>query len=765
MLAGVAIATADDPISSDWLVVDATAGLFVGVIGVVGLASALTSPAYLGAARTELVRPERGPRLYYATFLAFWAVLVAVPLAGNLGIAWLLIEATTAASALLVGFSGRAPALEAGWKYLVLTTLGLGFALLGIILIAPNVEGGLGGLSWSSLASLDTGSDQLSVAFVLLLAGLAAKIGWAPVHNWLPDAHSEAPPPVSALLSSALLPAVLVVAWRSDQALAPAVGEEMAQGVLVGFGLVSLAVAVPFLWRSLAWKRLLAYSSLEHMGVLALGFAFANPLAMAGVVVHVAGHAIAKALGFYAATPLLAHVPGAGGARPPGWPARPRLSARPWGSRSGRSPGCRRRRSSPARSSSSPAASPRAGPGRPPLRRSSSRSASSGSGTRCSRRSPARRAAALPARQWAAHGRRADRSRGRCPSHAHRPRSLAAGLRARRGNAGRRVTGYRERIAKALDSGWSFAGLYAVARGGPVRVVLATRAGSSASRRSSPSQAPCRRSSTSSPLRAGTSERRTISTACGFDGHEPLRPLVDHDLDVARWTVPVKGRDAYQVAVGPIHAGVIESGHFRFHLVGEKILHLDARLFYKHRGLERAAEGSSLEQGTRYVGGHARRARSRTASPTRRQSRPLLGSTRPELARARTILLELERVWSHLNDISAVCAGTGLAAGAQRFAGLTERARRLNARLAGHRFLFGTVRVGGSDVALDSDASRRRAGGARSVRAERPPAGASWCSTAPSTTGSSTSVSCARETCGGSVQPARRRAQPVWPRM
>jgi hydrogenase-4 component F len=262
---------------------------------------------------TELVRPERGPRLYYATFLAFWAVLVAVPLAGNLGIAWLLIEATTAASALLVGFSGRAPALEAGWKYLVLTTLGLGFALLGIILIAPNVEGGLGGLSWSSLASLDAGSDQLSVAFVLLLAGLAAKIGWAPVHNWLPDAHSEAPPPVSALLSSALLPAVLVVAWRSDKALAPAVGEEMAQGVLVGFGLVSLAVAVPFLWRSLAWKRLLAYSSLEHMGVLALGFAFANPLAMAGVVVHVAGHAIAKALGFYAATPLIAHVPGAAG--------------------------------------------------------------------------------------------------------------------------------------------------------------------------------------------------------------------------------------------------------------------------------------------------------------------------------------------------------------------------------------------------------------------------------------------------------------------
>jgi hydrogenase-4 component F len=310
-LAAIALARADDPVAGDWLVVDAAAGLFVGIVGVVGLASAVTSPAYLGSSPSELVRRERGPRLYWGAFLAFWAVLVAVPLAGNLGVAWLLIEATTAASALLVGFSGKARALEAGWKYLVLTSLGLGVALLGIVLLAPSATGGLGGLSWSSLASIEGDSDRLTVAFVLLLAGLAAKVGWAPVHNWLPDAHSEAPPPASALLSSALLPAVLAVAWRSDRALAPAVGEDLAASLLVAFGLVSLAFAIPFLWRALAWKRLLAYSSLEHMGVLALGLAFATPLAMAGVVVHVTGHALAKALGFYAATPLLSHFPSA----------------------------------------------------------------------------------------------------------------------------------------------------------------------------------------------------------------------------------------------------------------------------------------------------------------------------------------------------------------------------------------------------------------------------------------------------------------------
>src|SRR5207244_2511872 len=160
-----------------------------------------------------------------------------------------------------------------------LTSLGLGVALLGIVQLAAGVPGGgLGALTWHALTTFASGSDTALVAYLLLLAGLAAKIGWAPVHNWLPDAHSEAPPPVSALLSAALLPAVLLVAWRSEHSLAPVVGVRTAQTVLILFGLVSLAVAVPFLWRSLAWKRLLAYSSLEHMGVIALGIGFATPL-------------------------------------------------------------------------------------------------------------------------------------------------------------------------------------------------------------------------------------------------------------------------------------------------------------------------------------------------------------------------------------------------------------------------------------------------------------------------------------------------------
>jgi hydrogenase-4 component F len=298
-----------------WYLLDTAGGVFLALIAVVGFASAAMSPFYLRHAGRSWFTARRSHAWYYAAFNLFWAALLALPLAGNLALAWLLIEATTAASALLVAFSGKRSALEAGWKYVVLTTLGLAVALLGILVlfVAAGPDGsGLGRLDWQALAQLGTrlpGQATL-VAFVLILVGLASKIGWAPVHNWLPDAHSEAPPPVSAMLSAALLPTVLLIAWRTKLALEPALGPGAVQQLFIGFGLVSLLVAIPFLWRPLPWKRLLAYSSLEHMGILALGIGFGTPLAIAGVVVHVAGHGLAKALGFYTAIPLARQDPG-----------------------------------------------------------------------------------------------------------------------------------------------------------------------------------------------------------------------------------------------------------------------------------------------------------------------------------------------------------------------------------------------------------------------------------------------------------------------
>ncbi|MBS1879972.1 MAG: hypothetical protein JST31_10690 [Actinobacteria bacterium] len=312
-VAVIAIAAAPGAAAAGgWYVLDPAAGVFLALVAVVGLASAVVSPAHLRHAGRSWFGERRSHVYYYAAFHLFWAALLALPLAGNLALAWLLIEATTAASALLVAFSGKRSALEAGWKYVVLTTLGLAVALLGIVVLFAAAGGSsLSALDWSTLAggAAALPAQATLFAFVLIVVGLAAKIGWAPVHNWLPDAHSEAPPPVSALLSAALLPTVLLIAWRAKLALEPALGSSAVQDLFCGFGLVSLAVAVPFLWRPLPWKRLLAYSSLEHMGVLALGIGFGTPLAIAGVLVHVAGHGIAKSLGFYTAIPLLRQDP------------------------------------------------------------------------------------------------------------------------------------------------------------------------------------------------------------------------------------------------------------------------------------------------------------------------------------------------------------------------------------------------------------------------------------------------------------------------
>jgi Ni,Fe-hydrogenase III large subunit len=204
-----------------------------------------------------------------------------------------------------------------------------------------------------------------------------------------------------------------------------------------------------------------------------------------------------------------------------------------------------------------------------------------------------------------------------------------------------------------------------------------------------------------------------------FDGHDPLRPLVHHSETLDDWVVPVHGHNPYDVAVGPIHAGVIESGHFRFHLVGERILHLDLRLFYKHRGLERAAEGVDAREAIRFAG-RACAADHVAHSIAYAQAIESANGLWPSvgLSDARTFLVELERVWNHLSDIAAICAGIGFAAGNMAFAALKERAQRLNEELSAHRFLFATVAVGESPFRLDTR-SRDRAGAIlRELRAD-----------------------------------------------
>jgi len=176
-----------------------------------------------------------------------------------------------------------------------------------------------------------------------------------------------------------------------------------------------------------------------------------------------------------------------------------------------------------------------------------------------------------------------------------------------------------------------------------------------------------------------------------FAGHEPLRPLLEH---AGAWRTPVTGEGVHEIAVGPIHAGVIESGHFRIHAVGELMLLVDVRLFYKHRGLEQAAEGSRLGHGIRFAMRACAGCAVANSLAYALAAEQIIGvEADQETTRVRMLLLELERLWNHLNDLSALCAGIGFAPGAMAFAALKEEAQRLNQRLFGHRFLFRTIAV------------------------------------------------------------------------
>lgn len=204
-----------------------------------------------------------------------------------------------------------------------------------------------------------------------------------------------------------------------------------------------------------------------------------------------------------------------------------------------------------------------------------------------------------------------------------------------------------------------------------------------------------------------------------FAGHDPHRALVHHPDERALWATPVEGPDVHRVPVGPIHAGVIESGHFLFHVVGERVLHVDTRLFHKHRGLERAAEGRSPEEALRVLsracaGCAVTNAVAFCAAVEEAAGRMPHESVR----RYRTLLIELERIWNHLNDVAQICAGVGLAPGTMVFAALKERSQRVCAALTGHRFMFDAVALAGAPADPGDDVRRDAAAEVAAIAAE-----------------------------------------------
>jgi hydrogenase-4 component F len=291
-----------------WLVVAvgavATVACWAGVHHLADLAhrGALTP----GAARRYLVLVQ-----------AFLACMTFAVMAANAGLFWVAVEATTIVTAFLVGHQRTRASVEAAWKYVVLCSIGVGIALLGTICVyaaataaGPTPAGGLEALNWSYLnqhaAQLDPGLMRLAAGLVLL--GFGAKAGLVPMHAWLPDAHSQAPAPVSALMSGVLLSVAFYGILRYKSIIDAALGPTYVRTLLVVAGLGSLALAALLLIGQRDYKRLLAYSSIEHMGLIALGTAIGGRLALAAVLLHILGHGLAKAVAFCGAGHLLHQV-------------------------------------------------------------------------------------------------------------------------------------------------------------------------------------------------------------------------------------------------------------------------------------------------------------------------------------------------------------------------------------------------------------------------------------------------------------------------
>ena len=246
-------------------------------------------------------------RRYYGLFHVFIFTMISVLIVENLGLMWVAVEATTLASALLVAFYFNHSALEAAWKYVMVCTVGICLALLGTILLyyaQMNVIGtDFQALSWLNLKDISPKLDPeiTKLAFIFILIGYGTKAGLAPMHTWLPDAHSQAPSPVSGLLSGALLSCAVYVILRNLIVVQAVIHHDFLQYLLIAFGVLSIAIAIPFILLQHDIKRLLAYSSVEHMGIIVLGIGIGTPLAIYGALLHMINHGIAKSALFYIA--------------------------------------------------------------------------------------------------------------------------------------------------------------------------------------------------------------------------------------------------------------------------------------------------------------------------------------------------------------------------------------------------------------------------------------------------------------------------------
>jgi len=289
-----------------YLHIDDLNNVFIVLTTFVGLTSSLFSASYIGH---ELENGRLTPtflRFYHAMYQILMFAMNLALVANNIGLMWVAIELATLTTVLMVGIYRTHEALEAAWKYFILGSVGIALALFGTILVymaaRPVIGEGLDAMVWTTLVTRAAEFDPalLNVAFVFLLLGYGTKVGLAPLHAWLPDAHAEGPTPISAVLSGLLLNVALYALLRFKMLLAVNPNVIAPGPLLVTMGLISVVFAAFMLYRRRDIKRMFAYSSIEHMGIIAFAFGMGGPLANFAGLVHMTMHSLTKSAIFFA---------------------------------------------------------------------------------------------------------------------------------------------------------------------------------------------------------------------------------------------------------------------------------------------------------------------------------------------------------------------------------------------------------------------------------------------------------------------------------
>lgn len=296
---------------SSLLRADALTAWMLLVVGAVALIACGCAPAYLKGERATGRAKDQAVWHYHILVQAFLAAMCLAVVTANLGVLWVAIEATTIVTAFLVGHRRTRTSVEAAWKYVVICSAGIALAFLGTVLIYYAArQAGIAeawALNWPTLVAradrLDPAVTRLGITLVVL--GFGTKAGLIPLHAWLPDAHSQAPAPVSALMSGVLLSVAFAAILRYRVIADAALGPGFTRVLLAAIALLTLALAAALLLAQRDYKRMLAYSSMEHMSLIALAAAIGSPLALAAALLHIAGHGLAKSVAFCASGRIL----------------------------------------------------------------------------------------------------------------------------------------------------------------------------------------------------------------------------------------------------------------------------------------------------------------------------------------------------------------------------------------------------------------------------------------------------------------------------